>query len=98
MVIFSPPGVSFDFASFSFQVPICGSAAKQAAPAKKQNARVNPIVFVFMRSIEPGFPFPVNVFFQANSRRVTAWARGVWTLVAETCRRAQLDPRSSISP
>jgi hypothetical protein len=26
-----------------------GSAAKHAVPAKKQNARVNPIVAVFMR-------------------------------------------------
>jgi hypothetical protein len=43
------PGVIFDFASFSFQVPIWGSAAKHTAPAKKQDASVNPIVFVFMR-------------------------------------------------
>src|SRR5437764_12317145 len=49
VVFFPSPGVSFDFASFNFHVPICGSsAAKHAAPAKKQSARVNPIVFIFM--------------------------------------------------
>jgi hypothetical protein len=56
------PGVIFDLASFNFQVPIWGSAAKHAAPPKKQNARVNPIVFVFMCSIESGFSFSVNIF------------------------------------
>jgi hypothetical protein len=49
--------VIFDLASFSFQVPMSGSAAKQTAPAKKQNARVNPLVFVFMCAIECGFSF-----------------------------------------
>jgi hypothetical protein len=58
VLYFNVPGVTFDLASFNFQVPICGSAAKQAAPAKKQNARVNAIVFVFMRPIESGFHFP----------------------------------------
>src|SRR5262245_42170678 len=52
------PGVKFDLASFNFQVPMCGSAAKQASPAKKQNARVNEIVFVFIRPIESGCHFP----------------------------------------
>jgi len=55
---FNVPGVTLDLASFNFQVPMCGSAAKQAAPAKKQNARVKAIVFVFMRPIESGFHFP----------------------------------------
>ena len=60
------PGVIFDFASFSFHVPICGSAAKHAAHPKKQNARVNPIVFVFMAAIESGFSFIVNLFPEAT--------------------------------
>jgi hypothetical protein len=47
--------VIFDFDSFRFQVPICGSAAKHAVAARKQRARVNPIVFIFMRAIETGF-------------------------------------------
>jgi hypothetical protein len=54
-VFFNVPGVIFDFDSFSFQVPICGSAAKHAAAPKKQNARVNPIGLIFMCSIEAGF-------------------------------------------
>jgi hypothetical protein len=54
--------VIFDFDSLSFQVPICGSAAKHAADPKKQNARVNPISLLFMCFIETGFRCPVNNF------------------------------------
>jgi hypothetical protein len=61
-VFFKVPGVIFDFASFSFHVPMSGVAAKQAAPATKETARVNPRVFVFMRVIESGFSFRVNTF------------------------------------
>jgi len=53
----------FDFVSFSFQVPICGFAAKQVAHPKKQSARVNPMVFVFMRAIESTFLICVNTFW-----------------------------------
>src|SRR5438552_17554533 len=59
---FVVPGVIFDLASFSFQVPICGSAAKHAAPAKKPNTKVNPMVLIFMRAIETGFRRRVNIF------------------------------------
>jgi hypothetical protein len=59
---FNVPDVIFDLAWLSFQVHICESAAKQTAPAKKQDARVNPMVFVFMCSIEFGFSFSVNIF------------------------------------
>jgi len=59
---FVVPGVIFDFASFSFQVPICGSAARQVAHPRKQNVKVNPIVLVFICSIESGFSFFVNNF------------------------------------
>ena len=62
------PGVIFDLASFNFQVPMCGSAAKQASAAKKQNARVNAIVFVFMRPIESGFHFSST--FLSSGRRI----------------------------
>jgi hypothetical protein len=48
------PDVSFDLASFSFQVPIW-LAAKQAAAAKKKNARVNTVIFVFMWPMKSGF-------------------------------------------
>jgi hypothetical protein len=47
--------VNFDFASFSFQVPIWGLAAKHATVPKKQNARVDPMVPIFMGLIETGF-------------------------------------------
>jgi hypothetical protein len=50
-VFFRVSGVILDFRSFSFQVPICGSAAQHAAPAKKKNARVSPMILIFMRSI-----------------------------------------------
>jgi hypothetical protein len=56
------PGVIFDFDSLSFQVPICRSAAKHAAAPRKQNAKVNPIVLVFMRAIETGFRCVVSIF------------------------------------
>src|ERR1044072_4422415 len=62
VVNFVVPGVIFDFASFSFQVPICGSAAKHIAQPKKQSARVNPMVLVFIHAIESGFLLGVNAF------------------------------------
>src|SRR5262245_10291913 len=49
---------------------MCGSAAKQAAPAKKQNARVNAIVFVFMRPIESGFHFPSTFLVYGLASRI----------------------------
>jgi hypothetical protein len=54
--------VNFDLASFSFQVPICGSAAKHSAPAQKQNANANTKAFVFMAHIETEVRFAVNPF------------------------------------
>jgi len=62
VVNFIVPGVIFDFASFSFQVPMVGSAAKHATADKKQNARVTPIVLIFMYAIETGFRSAVNIF------------------------------------
>src|SRR5213078_3136807 len=59
VVFFPSPGVSFDFPSFNFHVPIFGSsAAKHAAPAKKQSARVNPIVFIFIPPPSTDFQAP----------------------------------------
>src|SRR4029450_9696711 len=74
VVNFVVPGVIFDFASFSFHVPICGSAAKHAAHPRKQNARVNPSVFVFMTPIESRFSFLVNSLtgFARSSERTFA--------------------------
>ena len=60
-MFFIVPGVIFDFASLSFQVPICGFAAKEAAHATRETARINPIVFVFMPAIESGFSISVNL-------------------------------------
>jgi hypothetical protein len=62
--IFGAPGANFDLVSFSFQVPICGSSAKDtAAAAKKQSATINPVVSVFIHPFEPEFPFRVNTSF-----------------------------------
>src|SRR6267154_5103738 len=58
-LIFSVPGVTFDLDSV--EVLICGSSAKHNAAPKKQSAKINPVVFVFMRSIESGSLFPVNI-------------------------------------
>jgi hypothetical protein len=63
VVNFSVQGVIFDLASFSFQVPICGSSAKHSAAPKKQRAKINPVVFVFMRLIELDFHFPSTFLF-----------------------------------
>jgi hypothetical protein len=61
-VFFVTPGVNFDLASFSFQVPICGSAAKDSTPPQKQNANVNTKAFVLMAPIEAEVRFAVNLF------------------------------------
>ena len=61
-LIFSVPAVSFDLGSFSFEVSICGSSAKHNAAPKKQSAKIKPVVFIFMRAIESGSQFPVNIF------------------------------------
>src|SRR5215475_12094327 len=70
-MFFKVPGVIFDFASFSFQVPICGSAARHAPPTKKQNASANPIVLIFMRLIEAGFRCAVNIFPANNAEKAS---------------------------
>src|SRR5262245_15020360 len=46
---FSVPEVSFDLDSFEFAVATCGSSAKHNAVPKKQSAKINPPIFVFMR-------------------------------------------------
>ena len=61
-MFFKVRGIIFDLASFSFQVPIYGSAAKHTAAPKKQNARVKLIAFMFMCPIEPGFLNPGHYF------------------------------------
>src|SRR5260370_30598199 len=76
MVLFVVPCVLFDLASFSFQVPICGSAAKHTAPPKKQNARVNPSAFVFMCSIGTGFRLAVNIFPNLTASDSAVWSTG----------------------
>jgi hypothetical protein len=58
---FSVPGVTFDLDSFGFEVLIRGSSGKHNAAPKKQSVKINPVVFVFMRPIESGSPFPVNI-------------------------------------
>ena len=64
MWFFGAPGTNFDFASFSFQVPICGSSANDtAAAAKKQSATINPVVFVFMPYSTPNLHFGSILLF-----------------------------------
>src|SRR5438270_6104583 len=58
-LIFSVPGVTFDLDSV--EVLICGSSAKHNAAPKKQSAKINPVVFIFVRPIESGSLFPVNI-------------------------------------
>ena len=72
VVNFAVPGVIFDFASFSFQAPISGSAAKHSVPRKKQNARVSPRAFVFMWPSRQEFD-GASIFFQVNGSR--SWLR-----------------------
>ena len=48
-LIFSVPEVSFVLDSFSFEVLICGSLGKHNAAPKKQSAKMNSAVFIFMR-------------------------------------------------
>src|SRR5215475_6585118 len=55
---FSVPEVSFDLDSFRFEVPACGSSAKDQAAPKKQSAKINPIVFVFIRRSNLDLHFP----------------------------------------
>jgi hypothetical protein len=68
-VFFNVPGAIFDFDSFSFQVPTCGSAARHTADPKKEKATVNPMVLIFMERIETGFRRSVDTFPSENSRR-----------------------------
>jgi hypothetical protein len=65
MVFFVVHGVNFDLASFNFQVPISGSAAKQSAPPQRQNANVNPRAFVFMWPSRQDLD-EASIFFEAN--------------------------------
>src|SRR5438876_12384730 len=68
VVFFPSPGISFDFASFNFHVPIFGSsAAKHATPAKKQSARVNSIVLIFMHPSSTGFQLPSMFLFKPTN-------------------------------
>src|SRR5215470_11151505 len=65
---FSVPGTTFDLDSLGFEVLACGSLAKHNAAPNKQSAKINRIVFVFMRRFESGSPFPVNISLFAACR------------------------------
>src|SRR5215475_1142040 len=52
---FSVPGVTFDLDS---AVLVCGSSGKHNAAPKKQSAKINPVVFVFMRRSNLDLHFP----------------------------------------
>src|SRR5262249_7301730 len=55
---FSVPGVTFDLDSLRFEVLVCGSSAKHNAAPKKQSAKINPVVCVFMRRSNRDLHFP----------------------------------------
>jgi hypothetical protein len=74
-VFFKVPGVIFDFDSFSFQVPACGSAARHTAAPKKENTRVNPTALIFMDASRQDFdetsmPFKLWTATEVTSERV----------------------------
>ena len=48
------PGVTFDFASLSFHVPICGFAAKDAAIAANDRAVTTAVIRVFICARDSG--------------------------------------------
>jgi len=48
--------------TFSFHVPICAFAAKQAVPVAKQSARLTNRVFDFIAPMKTGFACRVNAF------------------------------------
>ena len=100
-MFFKVPGVIFDFVSLSFQVPISESAAKDAAIPKKQNATVNPIVLIFMFSIETELRISVNIFpgevtegqrpiHTGQSKRATITTAPIKPRVEETLRSVLL--------
>src|SRR5438034_9399721 len=63
------PGAVFDLVSFSFHVPIFGSsAARHAAPTKKQSARVNPTVLIFMPPSSMDFRWSSMFLFRPTNR------------------------------
>src|SRR5882762_6554178 len=87
-LIFSAPGVTFDLDSFGFEVLICGSSAKHNAAPKKQSAKINPVVFIFMRPIESGSLFPVNISLFAGEQSELL-TRIAMTESASLCARTQ---------
>src|ERR1043166_1985660 len=72
---FVVPGVIFDFVSFSFHVPICGSAAKHAATPKKQNARVKRKGFFLIPPSNRDFRF-ASILSGSHNRRQRLWQGG----------------------
>jgi hypothetical protein len=46
---FGAPGLNSDFASFSFQVPVCALSAKHNVALAKHSAPVRMIAFALMR-------------------------------------------------
>jgi hypothetical protein len=66
-------------------VPIFGSsAAKQAAPAKEQSARVNPIVLIFMSSTSTDLQAPSTFLFKLTDlKRVRSSGYELWKIDKE---------------
>src|SRR5207244_391853 len=92
VVFFPSPGVSFDFASFNFHVPIFGSsAAKHAASAKKQSARVNRIVLVFMPPPSTDVQIPSMFLFKLTNGKSSShqWLRTLEDRQGRAHRRIQ---------
>ena len=87
---FSVPGVTFDLDSLTFEVLACGSSAKHSAVPKKESAKINPIVCVFMTQSNPDLHFPSTL--QLRCRQDTAsfqWFAVRW-IAAKSLRLPQL--------
>src|SRR4030095_8958323 len=57
-LIFSVPATTFDLDSSGFELASCGLSAKHSTVPKKQSAKINPVVFVFMRRSNLDLHFP----------------------------------------
>src|SRR5262249_6846700 len=70
-LIFSVPDVSFDLDSFRFDVPACGSSAKLNSVPKKQSAKINPVVLIFMKQSNLDLHFP-STFLCSQTKNLIA--------------------------
>jgi hypothetical protein len=68
-LIFSVPATTFDLDSSGFELASCGLSARHSTVPKKQSAKINLVVFVFMRRSNLDLHFPSTFFVH----RRTIW-------------------------